>query len=83
MGTTVLHVAAMRDYPGIVKHLAQRGADLDVTDREGFTPLDYAMGRLPQRLARGAPPRTDVSEAAAVLRELGAQGKDDARTAAR
>jgi hypothetical protein len=83
LGTTALHMAAMRNYPGVIKHMAERGVDLDVADREGFTPLDYAMGRLPARLARGNPPRTDLNEAAAALRELGARGKDDERTAAR
>jgi ankyrin repeat protein len=83
LGTTALHMAAMRNYPGIIKHMAERGVDLDVADREGFTALDYAMGRLPARLARGNPPRTELNEAAAALRELGARGKDDERTAAR
>ncbi|HEX6999811.1 MAG TPA: ankyrin repeat domain-containing protein [Gammaproteobacteria bacterium] len=81
-GSTALHVAALRNYPGVIRHLAERGADLNVADREGFTPLDYALGRLPQRLARGNPPPAE--EAAAVLRELGgAQGMAEQRTAAR
>ena len=81
LGTTALHVAALRDYPGVVKHLAERGADLDVADREGFTPLDYAVGRLPAKL-RAKAPGAD-SAVAAALRELGAHGKDEQRTAAR
>jgi ankyrin len=81
VGTTAVHIAALRDYPGIIKHLAARGVDVNVADREGLTPLDYVSGRLPPRL-RAAPPGAD-SAAAAALRELGARGKDDQRTAAR
>ncbi|HUO68784.1 MAG TPA: ankyrin repeat domain-containing protein [Gammaproteobacteria bacterium] len=80
-GTTALHMAALRDYPGVVRHMAERGADLNVADREGFTPLDYALGRLPSRL-RAKAPGADAAVAVA-LRELGAHGKDEQRTAAR
>jgi ankyrin repeat protein len=83
MGTTALHMAAMRNYPGIIKHMAERGANLNVKDLEGLTPLDYALGHLPARLARGKTPPADVTDAAAALRELGALGKDEQRTAAR
>ena len=80
MGTTALHMAALRAYPGVIRHMAGRGADLNVPDREGFTPLDYALGNLPKRL-RAKPPADNA--AAAALRELGAHGKDEQRTAAR
>ncbi len=48
---------------------------------KGFTPLDYALGHLPSKL-RGKPP-ADITAAAAALRELGAHGKEEQRTAAR
>jgi ankyrin repeat protein len=79
-GSTALHVAALRAYPGVIKRMAERGLDLNVADREGFTPLDYAVGNLP-RGVRTRPPEDNA--AAAALRELGARGKADARTAAR
>lgn len=82
-GATALHTAAQRNYPGIIRHMAERGANLNVADREGFTPLDYAMGRLPGRAGRSASPSAELNEAAAALRELGARGKEDERTAAR
>jgi hypothetical protein len=63
--------------------MAERGANLNVKDLEGLTPLDYALGHLPARLARGKTPPADVTDAAAALRELGALGKDEQRTAAR
>jgi ankyrin repeat protein len=81
LGTTALHIAALRNYPGVIRHLAQRGADLNVADREGLTPLDYASGRLPKKLRAKAP--TGETEAAAALRELGARGNEEQRTAAR
>jgi ankyrin repeat protein len=79
-GSTALHVAALRAYPGVIKRMAERGLDLNVADREGFTPLDYAVGNLP-RGVRARPPADNA--AAAALRELGARGKADSRTAAR
>ena len=81
IGTTALHVAALRDYPGVIKHMAERGVDLNVADREGYTPLDYALGHLPSKM-RGKPP-ADISAAAAELRKLGAREKQEQRTAAR
>ncbi len=81
LGTTALHMAALRDYPGVVRHMAQRGADLNVADREGFTPLDYAVGHLPSKV-RAKGPGADAAVAVA-LRELGAHGRDEQRTAAR
>jgi hypothetical protein len=81
LGTTALHMAALRDYPGIIRHFAERGANLNVADREGLTPLDYALGRLPSKLRANAPGAD--SAAVAALRELGALGKEEQRTAAR
>jgi len=81
IGATALHMAALRNYPGVIRHMAERGADLNVADREGLTPLDYALGHLPSRM-RGKPP-ADITAAAAELRKLGARGKEEPRTAAR
>ena len=81
IGATALHMAALRNYPGVIRHMAEKGANLDVADREGFTPLDYALGHLPSKM-RGKPP-TDITAAATALRELGAREKDQQRTAAR
>jgi ankyrin repeat protein len=82
-GTTALHIAALRNYPGVIRHMAERGADLNVADHEGYTPLDYALGHLPPKLARGKSPPAEITDAAAALRELGAHGKEEQRTAAR
>jgi ankyrin repeat protein len=79
-GSTALHIAALRAYPGVIKRMAERGLDLNVADHEGFTPLDYAVGNLP-RAVRAKPPADNAAVGA--LRELGARGKGDVRTAAR
>jgi ankyrin repeat protein len=81
IGATALHMAALRNYPGVIRHMAERGVDLNVADREGFTPLDYALGHLPSKM-RGKPP-ADITAAATALRELGAREKEQQRTAAR
>ena len=85
-GATAVHMAALRNYDGLLKHMATRGANLDVADRKGFTPLDYALGNSSPALrdrAAGVANQTT----AAVLRGLGAHGRDELgkqqRTAAR
>ena len=43
-GRTAVHGAALQGYDQVVRFLAERGAQLDVKDTRGFTPLDVAMG---------------------------------------
>ena len=43
-GQTAMHVAAGRGLDGVVKYLAEHGAKLDRTDKQGRTPLDVALG---------------------------------------
>jgi len=81
LGATALHLAALRNYPAVIRHMAEKGANLNVADREGFTPLDYALGHLPSKM-RAKPP-TDITAAAVELRKLGAHEKESQRTAAR
>jgi ankyrin repeat protein len=70
-GQTALHGAAEKGYDQVVKFLAERGAKLDIKDKQGKTPLDAALG-----LAAGGGggfdgSRKDVHEStAALLREL-------------
>ena len=70
---TPLHSAALRGWNEIVKRLVADGAQLDVPDRNGLTPLDFAMGRIPKDFnALVAVPRTDTS---ALLKSLGAKSE--------
>jgi ankyrin repeat protein len=56
---SALHLAAGQAGESIVTALVQRGAKLDLKDRQGRTPLDVAMGIG----GRGAPvPRTAIVE---------------------
>ena len=44
-GETALHGAANRGSDLLVKFLVEHGAKLDVKSKQGFTPLDIAMGK--------------------------------------
>jgi uncharacterized protein len=43
-GRTALHGAALQGFDDVIRHLARRGARLDIADSRGFTPLDTALG---------------------------------------
>jgi ankyrin repeat protein len=44
-GQTALHGAAMQGYDDVIRFLAAKGARLNVPDKDGFTPLDVALGK--------------------------------------
>ena len=44
MGLTALHGAANRGSDDIIKFLVEKGAKLDVQDKEGRTPMTWAEG---------------------------------------
>ena len=44
MGLTALHGAANRGSDDIIRFLVEKGARLDVKDKEGRTPLTWAQG---------------------------------------
>ncbi|HEV7715267.1 MAG TPA: ankyrin repeat domain-containing protein, partial [Steroidobacteraceae bacterium] len=63
--------AALRGWNDIVKRLVADGAELDVADRNGLTPIDFAMARIPKGFNERQPEvRT---ETAALLKSLGAK----------
>ncbi len=69
-GGTALHAATRRNFKKAIAELVSYGADVNLKDPDGLTPLDYAMSRgwLPFLQTRPGP-RTDVAK---VLRDLGA-----------
>jgi ankyrin repeat protein len=44
-GQTAVHGAAMQGYDDVIRFLASKGAKLDTADKDGFTPLDVALGK--------------------------------------
>jgi ankyrin repeat protein len=71
-GETALHGAADRGADTIVQFLVDRGAALSVASKQGFTPLDVAMGKS-SLIQLPVPKPTTV----ALLRKLGGlEGKD-------
>ena len=65
-GNTALHYAAASAFDSVVEFLVSRGAELDLKNAEGQTPL--AMTATPRRRGSRDPERT-----AELLRQLGAQ----------
>ena len=78
-GQTALHFA-VRTGDAIVKLLAEKGATLDVKDRQGRTPLDYARGVGVRGRAGGGVPVRD-STVALLSKLLAQQGKPVAEPA--
>ena len=69
-GGTALHYAVRKRYKTIIKELASYGIDLDATDQDGLTALDYTQSRgFMPFMALQTPLYKDE---AALLRELGA-----------
>ena len=76
---TALHSAASRNFTTIVRLLAAQGADLDVENDAGRTPLALAIAAEAARTRRVDATRFPSGNTAEVLRELGAieEHKDD------
>jgi uncharacterized protein len=71
-GETALHGAADRGADSVVQFLAEHGAELNVKTKQGFTPLDVAMGKS-SLIQLPVPKPTTV----ALLQKLGAlEAKD-------
>ena len=71
-GETALHGAALRGADSLAQFLVDHGAKLDAKTKQGFTPLDVAMGK--NSLAALPVPHDST---VALLRKLGArEGKD-------
>jgi len=80
-GQTAVHGAALQGYDDVIRFLAAKGAKLDTPDKDGFTPLDVALG-----LAGGfgftGNEGVVREETAALLRELMASSPAGATAAA-
>ena len=67
-GNTALHAAAMDNQPAVIELLAERGAPVNVKNKNGQTPLSLTM---PRKSERG-PGFPGYPEAEAALRKMGA-----------
>jgi len=75
---TALHAAASRGWNRLVRQLVQDGAQLDVIDTDGLSPIDYALGRYPKVFNALAP--TPYPQTVALLRSLGARAENPTAT---
>ena len=71
---TALHAAASRGWNRVVQRLVEDGAELDVIDSNGLSPIDYALGRFPQEFNALAP--VEHHDTVALLRSLGAKAEN-------
>jgi len=71
-GETALHGAANRGADSIVQFLVDHGAKLDTKTKQGFTPLDIALGKN----SMGALPVPHDSTVALIRKLGGLEGKD-------
>jgi ankyrin repeat protein len=69
-GDTAVHGAAIRGWNRLIELLAASGAKLDYADRDGMTPIDYALARYPLTYLEEKP--VPYPETAALLKKLGA-----------
>jgi len=82
-GQTALHGAAEWGWDRVVQFLVDHGANLDVKDKRGHTPLDAAMGLLSNGDLEDGPPPGVHESTSALLRKLMAipEAKAATRTA--
>jgi ankyrin repeat protein len=74
-GETALHGAALRGADSIVQFLVEHGAQLDAKTKQGFTPLDVAMGKN----SFAALPVPHDSTVALIRKLGGVEGKPEAK----
>ena len=79
-GQTALHIAVERS-DRIVRFLVEQGAEMDLKDRDGRTPLDIAMGVSASAFQgrRGATPTVARESTATLLRQLMSEGAGGTR----
>lgn len=71
---SALHAAASRGWNRIVRRLVEDGAELDVIDTNGLSPIDYALGRFPKEFNALSPELHE--DTVALLKSLGAKAEN-------
>ena len=77
-GDTAMHAAAQRNFNTIVRFLAEHGANVNVKNDAGRTPLDLAKAAEATRARIDDPSRYPAGNSAELLRELGAEDERNA-----
>lgn len=75
---SALHAAASRGWNRVVQRLVDDGAELDVIDSNGLSPIDYALGRFP-KLFNALVPAQHL-DTVALLKSLGAKAENPEAT---
>lgn len=75
---TALHAAASRGWNRLVERLVADGAELDVIDSNGLSPIDHALGRFPKEFNALLPEQHTAT--VALLRSLGATAENPTAT---
>jgi ankyrin repeat protein len=75
---TALHAAASRGWNQLVRRLIADGAEVDVIDSNGLSPIDYALGRFPKDFNALLPEQHP--ETVALLRSFGARAENPSAT---
>ena len=71
---TALHAAASRGWNRLVRRLVADGAELDVIDTNGLSPIDYALGRFKKEFNAMLP--EEYPETVALLKSFGARAEN-------
>lgn len=75
---TAVHFAAARGWNRLIRQLAANGADVDVVDSNGLSPIDYALGRFPKEFNALQPEL--YPDTVALLKSLGAKAENPTAT---
>jgi ankyrin repeat protein len=75
---TAVHFAAARGWNRLIRQLAADGAEVDVVDSNGLSPIDYALGRFPKEF--NALQAEQYPETVALLKSLGAKAENPTAT---
>jgi ankyrin repeat protein len=71
---TALHAAAANGWNRLVRRLIADGAEVDVIDSNGLSPIDYALGRFPKEFNALVPEKH--KDTVALLQSFGARAEN-------
>jgi len=75
---TALHAAAANGWNRLARRLIEEGAQVDVIDSNGLSPIDYALGRFPKEFNALVPEKH--TDTVALLQSFGATAENPTAT---